>query len=420
MSKIKNKIRAAPDKNIRGQAPDNRIRGSTLALVMLLVAISSVIGVALLSMGMQQRIFAVRTGAEIEARCAADAAMTEAYFVMEQKLAAKALSGTNPSLPQVTDSALANCDATYSYKITASSIKAATNYQIEAVGKCGGAEKKVTATIGFGGPFEYAVFVKDNMVLKPGTTVDGYNYGTGPKTLQVGTNSINSDKIILGKGVTINGDVVVGVGGNPDAVIEAKDGATITGKTYATSEENQLPAVTVPTSLASMPSKGAITGAETITTSGKYDSISVGQGKIITINGPVTLYVTGAVNLSNSAELQIDTTNPQACLTLYLGGEFNTKNGGIINNLTMDAKKLKIYGLNTCSNINMATEGTFYGAIYAPNTGVNLKSAVEIYGSVVASQINQSSSANIHYDASLRDANKDDQAVQLVFKRWSE
>jgi len=394
--------------------------GSTLAIVMLMVVISSIIGVALLTMGMQQRIFAVRTGAEIEARCAADAAMTEAYFVMEQKLAAKALSGANPILPKVTDGPLPNCDATYSYKITASSIMAATDYQIEAVGKCGGAEKKVIATIGFRGPFEYAVFTKDSMVLKPGTTVDGYNYGTGPKTLQVGTNSIKPDSIILGKGTIIEGDVVVGVGGDPKVVINAPIGTTITGKTYAASEENVLPAVTVPTSLASMPSKGAIKDSATISGSGKYDGIDLGKGQILTIDGPVTLYVTGAVNLSNSAQLQVSAANPNASLTLYSGGEFNCKNGGAINNLTNDPKKLKIYALNTCGGINMATAGTFYGAIYAPNTQVNLKSSVEIYGSVIASQVNQSSSANIHYDASLREASKDDQAVQLVFKRWSE
>ena len=394
--------------------------GSMLAIVMVLVAITSVIGVAVLALGAQKRLFAINTASEISARCAADAALAEAYFVMGQKLAEGALSGANPSLPQVTDRPLPNCDATYSYKVTASSIMAATDYEIEAVGRCGGTEKKVIATIGFGGPFEYAVFVKDSIVLKPGTTIDGYNYGTGPKTLQVGTNSIKPDKIILGKGTSIDGDVVVGVGGDPKVVINAPIGTTITGRTYALSEEVQLPAVTVPTWLASMPSNGTITGAATITTSGKYDGISVGQSKVITINAPVTLYVTGAINLSNNAQLQVSNANPNASLTLYLGGEFNGKNGGTTNNLTKDPKRMKIYGLDTCSNINMATAGTFYGAIYAPDTGINLKSTVEIYGSVVANNINQSSAANIHYDASLRDASKDDAGVRLVFKRWSE
>lgn len=394
--------------------------GSILVLVMVMVLLSAVIGVALLMLGSQSRVFAIRDGSQIAARCAADAGLTKALCEMNTKLALAPDDLSNPSLLDVAACAIPNCDAFFGYTIRSSSIMAATDYQIEAVGKCGGAEKKVIATIGFRGPFEYAVFVKDSMVLKPGTMIDGYNYGTGPKTLQVGTNSIKSDSIILGKGTIIKGDVVVGVGGDPKVVINAPIGTTITGKTYAASEENVLPAVTVPTWLTSMPSKGDITGDATITTSGKYDSISVGQGKIITIDGPVTLYVTGAINLSNNAKLQVNATNPNASLTLYLGGEFNAKNGGFINNLTEDPKKLKIYGLDTCSNINMATAETFYGAIYAPNTGINLKSAVEIYGSVVAGYINQSSSANIHYDASLRNASANDEGIRLVLKRWSE
>jgi len=128
------------------------------------------------------------------------------------------------------------------------------------------------------------------------------------------------------------------------------------------------------------------------------------------------------VTLYNSAELQIvDTdTNPDASLTIYIGGDFESKNSSNVNNKTGDAKKLKIYGLDTCSNIWLKNGSDFYGAIYAPEANVELHNSADFFGSVIAENFVQNNSAEFNYDASLRNASVNDEAVSFTVSRWSE
>ena len=135
-----------------------------------------------------------------------------------------------------------------------------------------------------------------------------------------------------------------------------------------------------------------------------------------------TPYVIGDVILDNSAELRIadPNTNPDASLTLYLGGNLVMQNGGMINNAAKDPKKLKIYGLDSCLSINFKTASNFYGAIYAPNADVRAHNAVQIFGAISAHSFTQDVNANLHYDASLREASISDEGVSFVIKYWQE
>jgi hypothetical protein len=176
------------------------------------------------------------------------------------------------------------------------------------------------------------------------------------------------------------------------------------------SEKQELPAVTVPAYLQSLPSGGSASGS--ITLSGgavKYDSMYLGQGDTITVEGDVTLYVTGDIGLGNSSQVNISNTNPNASLTIYVGGGFSTKNGGMINNLTADPTKLQIYALDT-----------LYGAIYAPNAEVSMKNSVEIYGSIVSNQFFQAAASNVYYDPALRNVASDGVNTSLIMQQWSE
>ncbi len=249
--------------------------------------------------------------------------------------------------------------------------------------------------------------------------MDGYNFTKEGEKLKFGTATTLPANITLGMGALVDGDVVVGVGGDPETVISAPQ-ATITGDTYALTEEVEFPPVTTPEWLEALPSQGTISGPTTITSSGRYDGINAGQGDIITIDGPVTLYLTGNLSLSNSAEIQINNANPDASLTLYLAGDLYCKNGGALNNLTEDPTRLKLFGLDSCSNLSFATTGTFYGGIYAPNAMANFKSSVEVYGAVAAQCFLQGQAAGFHYDASLKQCGADDPCTRITVKRWSE
>jgi len=339
-----------------------------------------------------------------------------AVFEMNEKLKVKPWDDS--TLPQATNEVLPNCDAIFSYILTGD---IGNGYIVESVGKSNQAERKVSSSLQLQGPFESAIFAKTTINLKNGTTVDWYNYGEDEKNLQVGTNSTGPASIDLKNGVTVNGDVAVGVGGEPDVVINSQ-WATITGKTYALAEEYELPPIAVPEYLQALPSQGTIDDTTTLTGSAKYDEIYLKNGKIIIIDGPVTLYIIGDVIIKNSAELQVVSadTNPDASLTLYLGGDAEIKNSGAINNKARDAKKVKIYGLDGCQSIILKNGSDFYGAIYAPNADVEMKNSADVFGAVVAKSFEQKNSATFNYDASLRDVSINDEAVRFVVKQWQE
>ncbi len=183
-----------------------------------------------------------------------------------------------------------------------------------------------------------------------------------------------------------------------------------------------MPSILVPQYLQDLPSQGVLTSSTTINGDTKYDSVTLGTGDIATIDGDVTLYVAGNLILDNSAQIQIvdANTNPNASLTVFLGGNLISKNGGTINNATLDARKLKIFGLDTCTNMDFMNNGVFYGAIYAPNADVHLYNSFEFFGSVICSNFYQDVKANFHYDAALSDGTTDEEAVTFVVDRWSE
>jgi len=390
-------------------------KGYVMALMVIALVVLLVTGGGLLSLGLQSRIHALQAASDIAARCAADAGLTKALFEMNKKLKVKPWS--NDTIPHTTDGALPNCDAIFSYNITEDSNSV---YTIESVGNHGRAEKKVTGTLRLRGLFEYAIFAEDGMELKNGTTVDGYNFDTADENLQIGTNSTEAGSINSKLGVTINGDVAVGFGGDPAVVIDSKDEAVITGDTYALSEPHKLDPIKVPKHLVELPALPTVVGTTTITGSAKYGSFNLSNGQIIEIDGPTTLYIPGDLILDNSAQLQIVNTNPDASLTLYLGGNFECKNGGFINNVAQDPQKLKIYGLDTCEGIDFKTASNFYGAIYAPEADVTLYNSVTYNGAVLANSFTQMVNADFNYDASLRDASINDEGVRFVVERWHE
>jgi hypothetical protein len=392
-------------------------RGSTLSFVAVMVLVLSLAGIALLRLGLNARMQATRTTAEMSARSAADAGLIQAIRLLNTKLDTQeewdVESLTSPLVQ------LPNCRADYRFKLEGDVDE---GYEIVSVGRSGNAERTVHSKLKLAGLFDYAIFVADDLTLMMGTTVDAYNLDADDPPLQIATNTTDADALDMKTGVTIEGDVLVGPDGDPDVVIDSKLEAVITGETYTLPEEWDLPVIKIPNDLFLAPSKGIITGGEVITTDGKYDGINLSNGLITLIDGDISLYILGKIELDKLAQIQLPpaTTNPDAKLTIYLGGNFVSKNGGIINNDAKDATKLTIFGLETCTSIEFLTECTFYGAIYAPYADVKLYCAVEVFGAIVADSFLQSVEADFHYDASLQDVDITDIGVSFDISRWWE
>jgi hypothetical protein len=383
--------------------------GLALPLVMCVVLILSMLGIGLLTLGYQARLQSIKNASAISARTAADAGLIKALYDMNIKIQTKPWNDS--TLPLASNVLLPGCETVYGYTIT----KSGSDYVVAAVGNYRHAQKNVSCTLALGGVFDYPIFADQSITLYNGSSIDQYNTAADTPTLTVGTNSIAAKAVTLKTNATINGNVAVGVDGNPATVIDNK--GTITGSQSAMSAKNTLRSVTVPSAISSQATKGNITTNTTISSSGKYTTVNLGAGKVITISGNVTLYVTGNITLGNSAQI---TVNPNASLTLYLGGKLTSNNGSGINNLTQVPKKALIYGLDTCASMTFKNNITLYAAIYAPKAAITYHNGVPLYGSVIAKSFETKNSAAIHYDASLRNVTVNDDLVTFKVKKWSE
>jgi hypothetical protein len=212
--------------------------------------------------------------------------------------------------------------------------------------------------------------------------------------VSVGTNSKSNGAILLSGGTVDYGDMSVGPGGDPAKVILTSGGAVI----YGTKATLSQPKSMTPMSDTGGGTPVSITNGTTLT-SGTYRVSSInlsGSGKA-TINGTVTLYVTGSINLSGSSQIVI---LPGGSLTIYLKGSMNVSGGSIVNQ-TLDPHKLTIYGTSTCTSVNYSGSSALYGVVYAPVATTSLSGGVNLYGSVVVKSVNISGGSAVHYDVSL-------------------
>ena len=384
--------------------------GAAMPLAMIAVMILLAMGVGLLSLGANVRIYSVRTCSDISARSAADAGLAMAVFEMGEKLKVKPWDDI--SLPEATNAALPYCDSVYDYTVTSNPDG---SYTVEADGAYGQASRQVACTLKLQGPFEYAIFGTHGVELKSSATLDWYNNDDDDSPLKIGTNSIESGAVKLGNSAMIDGDVIVGPGGDLDVAIS--NFGTITGDMSVSTEIHELDAITVPEWLEALPSEGTIQNDTTVTTSAKYSSIDLKNSKTLQIDGDVTLYITGGLTLGNSAEIEVQ---EDASLVLYLGGDLEGKNSSNINNLTEDAKKLQIYGLEGCEDMIFKNSSSLYGVIYAPNADVIMHNTADVYGAVISKSLDLRNSGTLHYDASLRDVGIDDEAISFVVTDWRE
>jgi hypothetical protein len=406
-------------------------RGSAIPLAVVALLILLAVGVGLLSLGFNSRVYSIHMASDIAARCAADAGLTNALFEMNQKLQVKPWNDS--TLPQALNVSLPYSDTVCSYRVGGS---LAGGYVIMSLGQSGLANRTVRATIGLQSAFNHAILTKQTLTLKSGTVVDGYNslaadpFGADVE-VDIGSQSASDSSVVLNTGSTVEGDVFVA--GNLDSAI--KDlGATVSGDKFASSPQ-PLPSVTAPV----LPDRGAISAVgETVTItpagSGAYSSLDlqlletkVKGEKIVTPavlvieGGDVVLHVTGDIELGNSCEIVV---TDNSTLTIYSDGNIHCRNGSGINteNPPEEADTLQIYATGTGDQyFDIKAKSEFTGIIYAPDADVDLYAKGDAYGSIVARDFEYKAGGNFYYDEALRDKNTvNDDGVQFVVTRWYE
>jgi hypothetical protein len=399
-------------------------RGSTLPLALIALVLLILIGMSLLSQGLNARVYSIRTSSDIAAQCAADAGLTKALYEMNQKL--KVIPWNDTVLPAATYSSLTDCDASYSYTVTGN---LASGYVVTSTGVSGNATRVVRATLGLKGVFDHAILTKDTMILKADTVIDGYNSADPLDTditVDIGCQSTSDSSIVLNNNVKVDGNVLVGIGGDPDSAI--KDlGATVSGDMRASTILDPMPVITPPTlpnMRTSITAKGDIVTL-TSADSGIYTAIDLQKGKKNTVleisEGDVELYITGNIELDQDCDIIV---KDGATLTIYIDGNILCREGSGINTEAPpeEASTLQLYATgkgDQCLDVKAKSKWT--GTIYAPNGDVILYANGDAYGSVVADNFEYKNGGDFHYDEALRDTvTIEDTGVSFAVQRWDE
>jgi hypothetical protein len=340
---------------------------------------------------------------------------------------------------------LLNSNASYSYEITIPPYAIQQpggyydHYQIKSTGISDRGQRVVYAITGVTNFFDAAVVVSEKIELKENSFIDGFDSNLGPYGFNgnelgwvvIGTTYAGHDYMVfLRNYVHVYGDVVVGQGGKVEEIIwdQANPGAT-TGPRYP----RALPGIMDIIVPDCGPSLGDLTFSDpevTIGTIGeityfKYDNINIPNSCLLSLLGTVYLHVTGDIRLNNGSEIRVngvpmDPTS-WSTVTIYLDGDLNVGQGGLINNRTEKPRQFVLWGSGTSAqgeNWNINNTGSYYGVYYGPNATIDVKQSATFYGSILGRNFNLAQSSQVHYDWDLSRINEADSGFDI--DRWWE
>ena len=392
-----------------------RNKGFSMALVLSAVVLLLLLGSSLLGLSENARITSIRRSQEIAAKCAADAGLTRVLYDLNTAYLQGTLDLNN--LPSEFSVPIENFDARFGYTVH---IDGQGNIIIDSTGTSGPSSKTVHCGVEvYSTRFEHTLFA-DNFEIKNNVFIDGYNSDYGPYgglntiPISIGTNNTDSGAVKLDTIGYINGDIYVGPDGDPSSVVDKGRHFDVTGTMTAAEEEKNIPILPPP----SLPDRGEKPSG-TITENAIYENIiSTSNNEIITIEGNITLYITGKVEIDNGAQVVV---TDGSSLTLYIADTFKMSNGGKINNLTQKPPNCKIFStaegeVDYCFD----NVGEFYGALYAPNATIEIKNNAIIYGAILGKELLIDNSAEIYGDRALLNGTFGDNDTKLVKGNWWE
>jgi len=129
------------------------------------------------------------------------------------------------------------------------------------------------------------------------------------------------------------------------------------------------------------------------------------------------LHVTGDIFLGQGCER---TTKQDSSPALYLDGDLLAADSSRINNETEDSTSFVLYGTGEDQTFDMKVIVGWYGATYAPEADISIKSDAEVYGSFISSSFTVSEGRLVMYDAVLSDVSATDVGVYFAIDRWQE
>ena len=128
--------------------------------------------------------------------------------------------------------------------------------------------------------------------------------------------------------------------------------------------------------------------------------ISLTGHSTLTINGPVDIIMTGSLSMAGKGAISVASVGGSSpSLGLYATGSVSIAGNGLTNSTNVPSNAY-IYGMDTGA-VSISGNGTFTGAINAPNSAVSVTGDGTINGAMTAASMSFSGNASFHYDTQL-------------------
>jgi hypothetical protein len=238
-------------------------------------------------------------------------------------------------------------------------------------------------------PFKNAIHAKNSVELVGNAWTDSFDSRNGQYNVggnrgsngDVSTDSIAAGAISVAPNSTIDGDAIVGPGGNPAVAIN--NNGTITGCTTCVEPAaQQLDPTKIPDYLVNQGPLSISGNKEHVLPGGEYwfSSIKItGNGKLIA-NGAVKIYVTGNIDIGGNGVATAGNLPPN----LLIYGTVDPSDS------SQKTTEVKIHG-----------NGDFYGAVYAPFAALEVFGNGAVYGALTGNTAKINGNGGFHYDEAL-------------------
>jgi len=264
--------------------------------------------------------------------------------------------------------------------------------------------KTVTVTYSLNRAFGRGVAALNNITMSGNASTDSYDSSEGSYNalLSDGTYNIGQEgdiasngEIILGSNTVINGDA------NPGPDYPFSGTPPVSGSYGTLQAPIDVDPIVFPDNISSVNDNAIIDIPATdpptvIFNPGTNDLVLSGTTQIGLPEG--TYYFTSITMSGQSA------INVTGAVTVYIDGsgggavDVNITGQGIMNDTGTPGNLIIYY---TGSDIKLAGQASFSGAIYAPSATITMSGQADIYGSIVCGSNVDSGQAAIHYDKDL-------------------
>ena len=116
-----------------------------------------------------------------------------------------------------------------------------------------------------------------------------------------------------------------------------------------------------------------------------------GTGGSQYVTDPTSSKITGSSRISVTGQVKI-----------YCNGTCKIAGSGVANPSETPAN-FRLYGTETCTDIDWSGSADFHGAVYAPNAAIKVTGSAGVYGSVIGGEVTVTGSGGLHYDEALRE-----------------